>query len=82
MPPSDNPLVWEGLTDRELCELFKDPTKNGQRNMDQIVEHMRTPLVLWGWNPGEGRTPIPVPENVFLANAQRWVAEGGKCPAQ
>jgi hypothetical protein len=82
LPSSDNPLVWEGLTDRELCELFKDPTKNGERNLDQIVEHMRTPLVLWGWNPGEGRTPIPVPENVFLANAQRWAADGGKCPAK
>lgn len=82
LPPSDNPLVWEGLSDRELCELFKDRSKNGERSLEQIAEHMKTPLVLWGWNPGEGRNPIPVPKNEFLANAERWVAEGGKCPVK
>ena len=80
LPPSDNPLVWEGLSDRELCELFKDRSKNGERSLEQIVEHMRTPLVLWGWTPGEGRNPVPVAKNEFLADAQRWAAEGGGCP--
>jgi len=42
------------------CSLFKDPKQNGNRDVDEIVEHMNTPLVLWGWRPGEGRTPIPI----------------------
>src|SRR5947209_8652499 len=57
LPPVRMPMIWEGLTDRQLCELLQDPRQNGNRNVDEIVEHMSTPLVLWGWNPGEDRTP-------------------------
>jgi hypothetical protein len=73
-------MIWEGLTDRQLCELLKDPKQNGNRTPDQIVEHMATPLVLWGWNPGEGRTPIPMPQQQFLANVKQWAANGAACP--
>ena len=25
-----------------------------------MLEHVKTgPVVLWGWNPGEGRNPVP-----------------------
>jgi len=54
-------MVWEGLSARELCELFKDPARNGHKSIPQIVAHMQTPLVLWGWHPGEGRDPDPMP---------------------
>lgn len=74
-------MIWEGLSDRQLCDLLKDPAQNGHRTPEQIVEHMHTPLVLWGWNPGEGRTPIPVPQAEFLINAQEWIAKGAGCPA-
>lgn len=80
LPSPAMPMIWEGLTDRQLCELFKDPKQNGNRNVDEIVEHMNSPLVLWGWNPGEGRTPIPVPQKEFLAKAKEWAAKGAACP--
>lgn len=80
LPPPDMPMIWEGLTDRQLCELFKDPSRNGGRDVQQIVEHMHTPLVLWGWNPGEGRTAVPVPQQQFLHEVQRWADNGGACP--
>jgi hypothetical protein len=80
LPPSAMPMVWEGLSDRQLCKLLKDPTRNGHRTVEQIVEHMHTPLVLWGWAPGDGRTPIPTPQNSFLLNVQQWVAKGAACP--
>jgi hypothetical protein len=80
LPPPSMPMIWEGLTDRQLCELFKDPTQNGNRNVDQIVEHMNTPLVLWGWNPGDGRTPVPVPQPTFLTNVKEWATKGAACP--
>jgi hypothetical protein len=73
-------MIWEGLSDRQLCELFKDPARNGHRTVEQIVEHMHTPLVLWGWAPGDGRTPIPTPQDSFLLNVQEWAAEGAACP--
>jgi hypothetical protein len=28
LPSADVPMIWEGLTDTRLCELFKDPRKN------------------------------------------------------
>lgn len=80
LPPPATPMIWEGLTDRQLCLLLKDPAQNGHRSVVQIVEHMHTPLVLWGWNPGDGRTPIPQQLSSFLNNVQRWADGGAACP--
>jgi hypothetical protein len=82
LPPPEMPMIWEDLSDQELCELFKDPTKNGGRDVEQIVEHMRSPLVLWGWNPGEGRTPVPLPQHEFQAKVQQWASHGAVCPTE
>ena len=36
---------------------LKDPAKNGKRSLEEITTHMGTDkLVLWGWDPGDGRT--------------------------
>lgn len=81
LPPPEMPMIWEGLTNGQLCELLKDPAQNGHRSVEQIVEHMHTPLVLWGWSPGEGRTPIPASQQAFLADVKAWAANGGACPS-
>jgi hypothetical protein len=75
-------MIWEGLTDRQLCELILDPKQNGNRAPEQIVEHMHTPLVLWGWNPGEGRSPVSMPSDRFLAQVKLWISKGAACPQQ
>ena len=82
LPSPGMPMIWEGLSDRQLCELLKDPKQNGHRTVEQIVEHMHTPLVLWGWSPGDGRTPVPMPQSDFLAKVQEWAAKGAACPAE
>lgn len=82
LPSSTTPMIWEGLNDRNLCQLFKDPKRNGHRTVAQIVEHMHTPLVLWGWSPGEGRTPIPYSEKSFLENVKLWAENGAGCPVE
>ena len=82
LPSPTMPMIWEGLSDHELCLLFKDPKRNGHRTVAQIVEHMHTPLVLWGWSPGEGRTPIPYSEERFLGNVKLWVENGAACPSE
>ena len=81
LPSPAMPMIWEGLSDRQLCLLLKDPDRNGHRTMQQIVEHMHTPLVLWGWHPGDGRTSIPMPQEKFLREVEAWVATGSACPA-
>jgi hypothetical protein len=80
LPPPAMPMIWEGLTDHQLCELLKEPRQNGNRTVEQIVEHMHTPLVLWGWAPGEGRTPVSMPQHEFLAGVEEWAAKGAACP--
>ncbi len=82
LPSPDMPMIWEGLTDPQLCELLKDPNQNGHKTVQQIVEHMSTPLVLWGWHPGEGRTPIPMSQHEFLTKVKHWAAAGAGCPIE
>lgn len=82
LPPPATPMIWQGRSDHQLCELFRDPQQNGHRTLAQIVEHMQTPLVLWGWYPGQGRAPIPVPQERFLAEVKTWAAMGGACPQE
>lgn len=80
LPSPQMPMIWLGLSDRQLCELLKDPRQNGHRTAAEIVEHMHTPLVLWAWHPGEGRTPVPMPEDEFLRNVSLWADHGAACP--
>lgn len=82
LPSPAQPMIWQGLSDHRLCELFKDPKQNGNRTVQQIVEHLQTPLVLWGWNPGDGRTPIPMSQHEFLTRVKRWASQGAGCPAE
>ena len=80
LPSPTMPMIWEGLPDHQLCELLKDPQKNGHRTPEQIVEHMRTPLVLWAWSPGNGRAPVPIPQSDFLEKIEEWADKGAACP--
>jgi hypothetical protein len=79
LPPLETPMIWQGLTGSQLCELLKDPKQNGHRSVQQIVEHMSTPLVLWGWNPGDGRSAVPMKLTEFQARMKDWAANGAAC---
>ena len=82
LPPPTTPMIWQGLTDAQICRSIKDPKQNKNRNIDQLVEHFtEDKLVMWGWNPGEGRTPIPMPHDEFAAKVKQWQAAGAPCPA-
>jgi hypothetical protein len=83
LPPEDMPMVFEGSTPREICLHLKDPAQNGQRSPDEVLEHVETaPVVLWGWNPGEGRTPVPMSHEEFVKNMKEWVDNGAACPEE
>jgi len=82
LPPPGMPMIWQGLTDAQICESIKDPKQNRGRNLDQLVEHLtEDKLVMWGWNPGEGRKPVPMPHDEFSAKVKAWQAAGAPCPA-
>ena len=83
MPPADQKMVFQGLTVGQLCRNFKDPSKNGgHKTLASAMEHVqrRDPLVVWAWDPGNGRTVPPMGLEPFLAKVQEWVDNGGACP--
>lgn len=82
LPSPQEPMIWEGLTDGQLCALILDPKQNGNRSPAQIAEHMQTPLVRWAWNPGEGRAPVPMPVEQFRTETELWISKGAACPRQ
>ena len=82
LPPRTTPMIWHGLSDGQICRSIKDPKQNKNRNLDQLVEHLtEDKLVMWGWNPGEGRSPIPMSHDEFTARVKQWQAAGAPCPA-
>ena len=74
-------MLWEGLSTGDLCRMLKDPARNGNRTPEALVEHMETEhLVLWGWNPGGRRDPVPLPHKDFVEQMKIWAAGGTVCP--
>jgi len=75
-------MAWQGKSLGEICTQIKDPARNGNRTLDQIVEHMaHDDLVGWGWHPGEGREPAPGTQAAFGALIKYWAETGAACPA-
>ena len=82
LPPADQKMVFIGLSSGELCRTLKDPKKNGGKDLAALDHHVaEDKLVLWGWEPGPGRAPVPVPHAEFVAKFRTWAAAGAPCPA-
>ena len=83
LPKASMKLVFEGMAPRALCEQLRDPQRNGGKDLAGLVHHVtEAPLVLWGWDPGVGRKPVPTPHAEFVAAFKAWADKGGPCPAQ
>lgn len=81
LPIAAMPLVFEGRSKGELCRQMRDRAQNGGKPPEAIVTHLEhDPLVLWGWAPGEGRTPVATPHAELVEAARTWVAGGCGCP--
>lgn len=79
LPPVE--MAWEGKSPAELCAQLKDPARNGQRGLAELVEHSRRDaLVAWGWEPGFDRKPPPGSQAEFAALVAAWVESGAACP--
>lgn len=81
LPPENMKMVFIGLSSAELCRVVKSPASNGGKSAEQLVEHVaEDKLVLWGWDPGGQRAPVPVPHAQFVSAFKEWVAGGMPCP--
>ena len=81
MPPAATPMVFEKRTPAQLCRQLLDKKQNGNMTAEQVLDHVsHDPLVLWGWNPGEGRSKPPLSHEEFVRSVKEWVGNGGACP--
>jgi len=81
LPPENMKMVFINLPPGELCRVLKTGETNGGKSLDALLEHVSNDkLVLWGWNPGAGRTPVPVPHDQFVAEFKKWMSAGAPCP--
>jgi len=81
LPPPETPMVFEGRSPGQLCRQLKDPQMNGGLTHERLAHHVATdPLVLWAWNPGEGRSTPPMSHEEFAAAVKAWLDAGGACP--
>lgn len=81
IPSEEMPLVFEGRSSGELCRQLRDPSRNGGRDAAALLEHVaHDALVHWGFEPGPGRTPVPIPQAEFVAAVRTWIDAGCGCP--
>jgi hypothetical protein len=81
LPPAAMPMAWKGLSVSEQCRMLKDPARNGNKTLPQLVDHVRHDLlVLASWNPGPGRMPPPMSHDAFAQAVNTWVDGGAVCP--
>ena len=82
LPVADTPLVFQGKTAHELALQLKDTKQNGNKSPHDLIEHMKTDLVKWGWKPGEGRTTPPLSYTEFFNQFKLWIDKGAVVPPE
>jgi hypothetical protein len=76
-------MAWVGKSVSYICNQVKDPKRNGNKTLAQLVEHnAHDELVAWGWAPGAGREPAPGTQAQLGALTAAWVETGAECPEQ
>ncbi len=75
------PMSWGTASVGDICRNITDLKRNGNRLPIGIVLHVTNdPLVVWAWDPGDGRSPPPLPFDDFIALMTRWSNAGAHCP--
>lgn len=80
LPPANMKMVFEGKTPNQLAKQLIDRKQNGNKSIQQLIEHADDGLVLAGWNPGEGRTLPPISHAEFKKAWITWIKKGAYAP--
>jgi len=81
LPPATMKMVFEGRTPNQLAKQLVNPRTNGNKTMQQLIDHADDGLVKAGWNPGEGRTLPPLSHEEFKKAWITWITTGAYAPA-
>jgi hypothetical protein len=74
-------MAWEGKSLAEICAQIKDPKRNGNRKVEELIHHIgEDTLVGWAWAPGYGRESAPGTQKQAGALVTAWVKTGAACP--
>jgi hypothetical protein len=83
LPPANMKMVFQGKSPKELAAQLKDPKRNGNKTLAQLIDHVTNDkLVLGGWNPGDGRTLPPSSHAEFAKNFKAWIDKGAYLPSK
>jgi len=83
LPPPDAKMVFLDRTSAEIARALKDPAATRGKDLPALLDHVtHDKLVLWGWDPGVGRAPVPVPHAEFVAAFKAWIDAGAPVPAR
>lgn len=81
LPPPRTPMAWTGLGPGDLCRMIKDPARNGNRGLPELLTHVtHDDLVIASWNPGPGRPVPPLTHEEFVRRFKEWIDGGADCP--
>ncbi|MEP7069532.1 MAG: hypothetical protein ABI789_09840 [Usitatibacter sp.] len=81
LPPPQTKMVFIDVAPAQLCATIKDKAATGGKDLKAMLAHNRDDkLVGWGWSPGLGRNPVPVPREQFVAAFKAWMDAGAPCP--
>ena len=80
LPPANMKMVFQGRTPAQLAKQLVNPKTNGNKTMQQLIEHADDGLVKAGWDPGEGRTLPPMSHEAFKKAWITWIEKGAFSP--
>jgi hypothetical protein len=80
LPPAKTRMVFQGKSPHELALQLVDPKQNGGKSTKQLLEHASDDLVMWGWNPGDGRAKPPLSHEEFAKQWRIWIENGAVAP--
>lgn len=73
-------LAWLGRDSRSLCEMLRNPQRNGGHDIGELVDHLQSSaFVAWGFAPGAGRSKPPGSLAGLLRDVTLWGAAGSPC---
>jgi hypothetical protein len=75
-------MAWQGKSVAQICAGIKDKSRNGDRDLAALVDHMANDgLVGWAWKTDAGRKSAPGTQAQFGGLIKAWVDSGAVCPA-